>query len=143
MPIFSYSFIQKKDRLYSYLKRKNEGQPFFDLVMFNESEYLILSDTDIWRKWREETCFCDSIDLVDFVFILQADADFFIPKNGVYFKTSWSNDDIKKLINDIMNNACISGSIDNDFSIGGVLYKVIRYTSKTLPNNVEQSKQNV
>lgn len=134
MPVFSYAFIQKNDKLYSYLKRKSENQPFFDLVMFNEDKYLSVDDKNLWEKWKEETSFCDSIDTVDFIFALPDNSLLNIPKGNTVVKNGWDRETIHKLLNKSIGKERISGSLDKGITIEGNPYKIVHYSSDKLPD---------
>ena len=131
MRVFSYAFFQKKDKVYSYLKRNNTdaGRPFFDMVMFNECEYLNVDDEELWEKWETETSFFKQMDRKDFIFIVPLDTSLPIPKNESSSKTKWSKDDVNNFLNNIVGSSRILGDIDNIFSIEGIRYRIFYYTS--------------
>ena len=135
MPVFSYAFIQKNNKLYSLLKRSDNGQPFFDMVLFNEDNYLCVDEKNLWGKWKQETSFCSSIDTVDFVFIIPETSLLKIPKGNVTIKNGWNKETITKLMNKVIGNERISGDIDKEFTIESTPYSVIRYSSDSLPDN--------
>lgn len=136
MPVFSYAFIQKNDKLYSYLKRKSDNQPFFDLVMFNEDKFLYVDDKNLWEKWKKETSFCESIDTVDFIFTLPENSLLSIPKGNTVVKNGWDKETIHKLLNKSVGKERISGSLDKGITIEGNSYKIIHYSSDKLPDEM-------
>ena len=134
MPVFSYAFIQNGERLYSFLRRNFEGKPYFDDVLFYEKNYLNVKDNEIWKLWKNETSFCSSIDKVDFVFVVPVDSSLNI-KHSVQFESTWSKSAIEELLRQKVKNENISGTIDNKLFIKGKEYRILRYSSNTLPDN--------
>lgn len=134
MPVFSYAFIQKDNKLYSYLKRNSNNQPFFDMVIFNEKNYIIADNEQIIKKWCDETSFCPSFDTVDFLFVIPLDSSLKISKGDPYVKSGWNKKTISLFLEKATENGNISGSIENGIMIDGTEYRLIRYSAEELPD---------
>jgi len=137
MPVFSYAFFQIDDRIYSFLKRDYDRHYRFDKVLFNEDDSLSVYDKELWVRWKDETSYCDSIDTIDFVFILPSDSALRVNNfSDSSCKTAWNRENIRKFLDDKVGNSNISGTLDKGLMINNKQYKVIRYVSDKLPLNI-------
>lgn len=129
--IFTYAFVQKDQKVYSYLIRKNGT---IDQLLFGDKPSLEIHYPDFWEKWKQEASYVDNLDSADFLFLVPKASTISMTMTSCSFGTVWTQQFIDRFLKNAIGEKYISGNSSSSFAIDGMPYSIIIYKSNNLPS---------
>lgn len=129
--IFTYAFVQKDQKVYSYLIRKNGT---IDQLLFGDKSSLEIHYPDFWEKWKQEASYVDNLDSADFLLLVPKTSLIGMTMASCSADTVWTQQFIDRFLKNVIGEKYISGSKSSSFAIDGTPYSMIVYKSNSLPS---------
>lgn len=129
--IFTYAFVQKGQKVYSYLIRKNGT---IDQLLFGDKASLEIDHPEFWEQWKQEASYVDNLDSPDFLFLVPKASTVSMTMYSCSLGTVWTQQFIDRFLKNVIGEKYISGSKSSSFAIDGTPYSMIVYKSNSLPS---------